>query len=177
METRPKVLYVERFISDADCLFQTVLEQTVWDSSMHARQTASYGEPYNYSQMAYPKKSMPGWLQEVCTAIHNQVGFLPNNALLNKYADGGSTMGFHEDSIAELQVGTGVAIVSLGCQRSLTFRRTAHHDVRWVCPLAHGSLLYMPPEVQLEWQHGLRKQAGAALRVSLTFRALASIGP
>lgn len=30
----------------------------------------------------------------------------------------------------------------------------------------------LPPEVQLEWQHGVRKQAGAGPRVSLTFRAL-----
>jgi hypothetical protein len=30
----------------------------------------------------------------------------------------------------------------------------------------------MPPEIQLEWQHGVLKQVGAGQRLSLTFRAL-----
>ena len=81
-------------------------------------------------------------------------------------------MGFHADSVAELEPQTGVAIVSLGAVRALTFRQTRAREVQWSQPLSHGSLLYMPAEIQADWQHGVLPQPGAGPRVSLTFRAL-----
>lgn len=141
---------------------------------MHARLTASYGAPYNYSNMSYPEAPMPDYLLEICEAISEVVGFVPNNCLINNYLDGNSRMGFHADSLEELVPRTGVAIVSLGEERTLTFRRSEERDVCWPCPLPHGSLLYMPPTVQIEWQHGVQKQLGAGQRVSLTLRNLKS---
>lgn len=173
---KPRVIVDEKFITDADVLYQAILTQTAWDDRMHARLTASYGAPYNYSNMTYPKAPMPEHLQQVCGAINQRLGFTPNNCLINNYMAGSSTMGFHADSIAELVPGTGVAIVSMGDTRTLTFRRSEERAARWECPLPHGSLLYMPAEVQLEWQHGILKQAGAGQRLSLTFRALQQTG-
>ncbi len=169
---QPEVTFAERFIPNADELLRSVLSKTVWDKRMHARLTASYGAPYNYSDMTYPTAPMPGYLQEICEAPSALLGFMPNNCLINNYIDGSSSMGFHADSIEELVPGTGVAIVSLGAERTLTFRRHKERDVRWPCPLPHGLLLYMPPSVQLEWQHGVLKQSGAGQRVSLTLRSL-----
>jgi alkylated DNA repair dioxygenase AlkB len=171
---QPPIVFKEGFIADADALYETILTQTPWDGRMHARLTASYGVPYNYANMSYPAVPMPEYLQQVCAAIHQRIGFLPNNCLINNYVEGSSSMGFHADSITELVPGTGVAIISLGEMRTLTFRRTAQREIRWDCPLPHGSLCYMPPAMQLEWQHGVLKQAGAGQRVSLTFRALQS---
>ncbi|MBW3635716.1 MAG: alpha-ketoglutarate-dependent dioxygenase AlkB [Armatimonadetes bacterium] len=172
MNPQPEVIFVERFVPDAHGLLRSILTQTKWDERLHARLTASFGAPYNYSNMTYPEVPMPSPLQEVCEAINGRLGFKPNNCLINNYVEGTSTMGFHADSIEELAPQTGVAIVSLGETRTLTFRRTQQREVRWECPLPQGSLLYMPPEVQLEWQHGVLKQAGAGQRLSLTFRAL-----
>ena len=82
---------------------------------------------------------MPEYLQQVCDAIQQRLGFTPNNCLINNYSEGASTMGFHADSIAELKPGTGVTIVSLGEKRTLTFRRTEDRAaVRSECPLPHG---------------------------------------
>jgi alkylated DNA repair dioxygenase AlkB len=81
-------------------------------------------------------------------------------------------MGFHADSIVELVPGTGVAVVSLGAARTLRFRRIDDKSVLWDCPLPNGSLLYMPPEVQLAWKHGVPETPGAGPRISLTFRRL-----
>jgi len=172
MNTQPDITFVEHFVPNADGLLRSILTKTDWDDRMHARLTASFGAPYNYSNMSYPEVPMPDHLQEVCEAINQRLRFMPNNCLINNYIEGNSSMGFHADSIAELVPSTGVAIVSLGETRTLTFRRTQERDIRWGCPLPHGSLLYMPPEVQLEWQHGVLKQVGAGQRLSLTFRAL-----
>lgn len=177
VELRPEVVFEPRFVPDHDALLRSVLEQTAWDDRMRARRTASYGAPYNYSGMIYPEAPMPPWLLAIAEAIEARLGYRPDNCLVNNYVEGTSTMGFHADSIAELVPGTGVAVVSLGATRTLTFRRTLARDVRWGCPLPSGSLLYMPPEVQLEWQHAVLKQPDAGQRVSLAFRALRARDP
>lgn len=172
MSTHPEVIFAERFVADPDGLLRSVLTETEWDTRMYARLTASFGVPYNFSNMTYPEAPMPDYLREVCVALQERLHFLPNNCLINNYVEGSSTMGFHADSTEELVPNTGVAIVSLGATRTLTFRRTRERDVRWEQRLPHGSLLYMPDEVQREWQHGVLKESGAEQRISLTFRAL-----
>jgi alkylated DNA repair dioxygenase AlkB len=168
----PKILYEERFALGADALFPRLVAETKWDHRMRARMTASFGRPYNYSGITYSETPMPPDLQRVCEAICDRVGFLPNNCLVNYYPDGTATMGFHHDSITDLEPATGVAIVSLGAARTLTFRRRDDRSISIGYVLSHGSLLYMPPEVQLEWEHGVRGEPGAAERISLTFRRL-----
>ncbi len=171
INTAPEVLFVERFVGDPDALLLSLLTETAWDERIYARLTASFGVPYNYSGMTYPEIPMPVYLQEVCVAINERLQFTPNNCLVNSYVEGGSRMGFHADSTEELVPGTGVAVVSLGATRTLTFRRTDDRDVRRGFALPHGSLLYMPPEVQSEWQHGVLKEPGIGQRMSLSFRA------
>jgi alkylated DNA repair dioxygenase AlkB len=94
------------------------------------------------------------------------------HALANYYPDGTSTMGFHADSTEELEPGTGVAVVSLGAERAITFRSIADRSVTVEYPLASGSLLYMSAEVQSAWKHAILPQPGAGGRISLTFRRL-----
>ena len=172
MNDYPKITFIENFVADADKLYRLITDNTTWDERMSARLTASYGVPYNYSNMIYPAAPMPNYLSEIAESIEQELGWKPNNCLINNYVAGSSRMGFHADSTAELEPGTGVAIVSLGATRTLFFRRTDAPEIRWGCPLPPGSLLWMDDEVQAHWQHGITKEAGAAPRVSLTFRAL-----
>ena len=83
-------------------------------------------------------------------------------------------MGYHYDAIDELAPGTGVAIVSLGATRTLRFRLQDDREIEHPWPLPGGSLLYMPPELQHTWKHGVPRQPGAGPRISLTFRCLRS---
>jgi alkylated DNA repair dioxygenase AlkB len=83
-------------------------------------------------------------------------------------------MGFHADSTAELAEGTGIAIVSLGARRSITFQYKRGAKEEFEYPLVSGSLLYMSPEMQQDWRHAIRKQPEAGGRISLTFRQIAS---
>lgn len=160
------------FVADSADLFEHLRDGIEWDSSMRARRTASFGAPYNYSQMSYPECPMLPALERLLALIGEKVGWVPNNCLVNFYPDGDSTMGFHFDALEPLEQGTGVAIVSLGEERVLTFARRDDKSVRFEQPMPSGSLLLMPAAVQNEWLHGVLKQAGVGSRMSLTFRRL-----
>jgi alkylated DNA repair dioxygenase AlkB len=169
---QPRIVFEEDFVKDADALSACIRDNTTWDERMRARRTASFGVPYNYSGMIYSQVSMPAELNAVMSGIELRHGFMPNNCLANYYETGDSTMGFHSDSIDELVSGTGVAIVSLGAQRILRFRRIKDKTITFDYQLPSGSLLYMPPEVQLVWRHAVAAHPNAESRISLTFRKL-----
>ena len=170
----PDILFWPGFVADSGSLFQGLSEAIEWNDSMRARKTASFGAPYNYSQMNYPRRDFLPELESLLEPISEKIGWTPNNCLVNFYADGDSTMGFHFDSLEPLEEGTGVAIVSLGDERVLTFARRDDKTVRFEQPMPSGSLLLMPAEVQNEWLHAVLKQPGAGARMSLTFRRLKS---
>ena len=153
--TIPGIVYVERFLDQPDRLFRWAVEHVVWDERIRARKTASYGVPYNYAGLSYAPLPFPPELDAVRAAAGPVIGIDANNCLLNFYPDGRSRMGFHADDTSGL-IG-GVAIVSLGATRRLRFRRSAKLDERLDYVLAPGSLLYLPAEVHLAWQHALPK--------------------
>lgn len=169
---RPDVLFESGFVPDAVGLFAWLREHTVWDDRMRARLTASFGQPYNYSDMSYPPAPWPEPLVPLLEALEGRLSFRPNNCLANYYPTGDATMGFHADAVYELAPGTGVAIVSLGEERILRFRRSDDKTVICDYPLPPGSLLYMPAAVQAEWKHAIPAQPGAGARISLAFRRL-----
>ena len=170
----PALRLEERFLSESQQLFQTLKQSVAWDKRMKARKTASFGVFYDYSQITYPESPMPVELLDVCKKLEQALGFLPNNCLLNYYADGLSSMGFHSDSSEELASGTGVAIVSLGDVRSIAFRSKSDKSVEFHYPLPSGSLLYMTKEIQDHWLHAIPKTVNAGERISMTFRAIAT---
>ncbi len=143
-----------------------------WDERIQARKTASYGVPYDYAGLSYEARTFPPELEPVRARVAARIGEAVNNCLLNYYPDGRSRMGFHSDSEEGIVPGTGVAIVSLGARRPLRFRRTEQPDERIDYLLAPGSLLFMPPRVQTEWQHALPRSSQREPRISLTFRTI-----
>ena len=171
MPTIPGIVYVEGFLADDLPMFRWARDHVDWDERIRARKTASYGVPYNYAGLDYVERPFPPELEAVRALASARIGIEANNCLLNYYADGSSRMGFHADDTSGL-VG-GVAIVSLGAQRTLRFRRTAQLDDRVNYVLAPGSLLYLPREVHLEWQHALPRSSQRDPRISLTFRQVA----
>jgi len=160
------------FVPEGDALFALLSESTAWDTRMRARWTASFGVPYNYSGVTYPLAPVPEPVAAVMERLAVRVGWRPNNCLANFYLDGASTMGFHADSTDELEPGTGVAVVSLGAERAITFRAAANMSVTGEFPLRCGSLPRMTAELQAGWEHAILRRPGAGGRVSLTFRRL-----
>lgn len=168
----PGNLFWPDFAPDAPALFADLTDSIEWDGAMRARKTASFGVPYNYAQMNYPAQKFPPQLASLLPALEAKIGWMPNNCLVNFYPDGDSTMGFHADATDILCDATGVAIVSLGEERVLTFKNLADKSVKFAQPMPAGSLLLIPASVQSQWLHGILKQPGAGARMSLTFRRL-----
>lgn len=170
--TPPDIALIPHFVHASDALFEALKNSVQWDTNMQARKTASFGAPYNYSQMRYPATAMPAMLDELCEHIDAQLGFRPNNCLINYYPDGKASMGFHSDETEQLEPGTGVAIVSLGWPRSIVYRHKKQREFEFAYVLDSGSLLYMSDTVQSIWLHAIPKEAEAGERISLTFRLL-----
>lgn len=169
----PEIVLEERFLAGSRELLIALTTEIEWDTRMQARKTASCGRAYNYSGMTYPDTPMHPRLLPIVDKLEARLGFRPNNCLLNFYADGEASMGFHSDSTAELVPGSGIAIVSLGAQRAITFQYKHGDKAEFDFPLVSGSLLYMSPEIQQDWRHAIRKQPETAGRISLTFRQIA----
>ena len=166
------IFYKNEFISSSKNLYGTLEAKANWDSSMRARKTASYGVAYNYSQMHYPYQDFLPEIDQIRLQIRQELGFEPNNCLINFYLDGQSKMGFHSDQTDILEPGTGVAIVSLGETRTLRFRKINDHNQIIDYQLVSGSLLYMTQEIQDHWQHAIIRSGTEKGRMSLTFRAI-----
>jgi alkylated DNA repair dioxygenase AlkB len=166
------VLFVENFLREADGIFRSILEEVVWDERMHARKTASFGTPYDYSQITYAPAPMHLLLVPVVEGLEARFGHRYNNCLVNLYENGGNTMGFHVDDMRGLVADTGVAIVSVGATRSIVFQRIGNKTRTETLRLTPGSLLWMPSALQELWKHGIPAEPGASARISLTFRAI-----
>ena len=166
----PELVFIDNFIENSNELFVSLRDNIVWDERIRARKTASFGVAYDYSGITYPEVEMYSELIPICNKIEAEIGFLPNNCLLNYYPDGNSTMGYHSDSAKELKVGTGVAIISLGSTRYISFRSKVDKDIKFKYQLGCGGLLYMDKTIQDNWMHAIPKQGGAGERISLSFR-------
>jgi len=166
------ILYIADFIPEPHTLFDSLVTSVIWDESMAARKTASFGKAYNYSQIKYPYQALLPQLETVNKKLAETLGFTPNNCLINFYQDGKSKMGYHADQIDILEKDTGIAIVSLGETRKLKFRSISNQEEFITYELQSGSLIYMTQEIQQQWQHAIPPSKTALGRISLTFRQI-----
>lgn len=166
------ITYIENFIDNPSALFEQLKNDVSWDERMSARKTASFGNAYNYSQISYPFQEFTTELRAIVERVNREIGFKPNNCLINYYLDGKSKMGFHSDQTDILAEGTGVGIVSIGETRILRFRNIENQETRRDFELLSGSLIYMTNNVQDQWQHSIPKSDTENGRMSLTFRKI-----
>lgn len=160
------------FFADHAALFGALMASVEWDTSMAARKTASFGRPYDYSQMVYAPVPIPEYLEPLLGLLRGRLDIPFNNCLLNYYETGENRMGFHFDDTEGLLEGTGVAIVSLGSLRRISYRSIETPSIITSYPLEPGSLLYMDDLVQKHWTHAIKPEKGAGPRISLTWRAV-----
>ncbi|MEH1941675.1 MAG: alpha-ketoglutarate-dependent dioxygenase AlkB [Nostoc sp.] len=168
----PDLLINDLFLPNSHFLFDSLISIINWDERIRARKTASFGSPYNYSNIYYNSCPMLNELIPIIDRLEKHFGFRPNNCLVNYYTNGNSTMGFHSDSIDELMDDTGISIISLGAERIITFQNKQDKSIEHSYLLKSGSLLFMPQKTQKYWKHGILKQPETSGRISLTFRLL-----
>jgi alkylated DNA repair dioxygenase AlkB len=170
----PNLIINNEFIPDSHLLCDRLISIIDWDDRMRARKTASFGSPYNYSDIDYPFSPMLDELVPVLNKLEEKFEFRPNNCLINYYPNGDSTMGFHSDSIDELVGDTGISIISLGAERAIAFQNKQDKTQQYSYLLKSGSLLFMSQDIQKHWKHAILKQPETGGRISLTFRLLSS---
>jgi len=178
IDSHPEAFVRAGFLNSeaATALFLSLLTEVTWDERMKARKTACFGQTYDDLGVDYQVVPMHPLLAPLCRSIEDELGFAPTNCLLNYYDSGRSTMGFHSDATHNLAEGTGVAIISLGAERNLTFRSKADPSLLVDFPLPHGSLFYMTQLTQDHWAHAVKKTETDDARISLTFRSILSPG-
>ena len=169
--SKPQVTITENFVSDHAALFESLKNEVEWETSMSARHTASFGVPYNYSQMVYAEQPFHPLLVSLRAKLVKALSIEFNNCLLNYYLNDRSKMGFHSDETENLVEGSGVAIVSVGEERAIHFRNRDDPQQLHSFMLSPGSLLFMGIDVQHHWAHAIKKRKHAGERISLTWRA------
>ncbi len=176
IDERPEATFIPAFLAFEAVLslFEALCSLVAWDERIKARKTACFGQTYDDSGIDYNVVPMHPLLEPLCNAIERELGFRPTNCLANYYESGRSTMRFHSDATHNLAERTGIAIVSLGAERELIFRKKANHSLMVRYPLPHGSLLYMTQLTQVHWAHALKKTDTDDARISLTFRHILS---
>ena len=155
-------------------LFDFLKENTIWDNSITSRKTASYGRPYNYSNIRYHYTGFPYHICILAEKVKNIVGFSPNNCLLNYYFKNDSKMGFHSDQIEILEANTGIAIFSIGSSRIMRFKSKMDNNIIIDVQLNSNSFFYMTQKVQNDWLHSILpdKENINSERISITFRKI-----
>ncbi|GGK75703.1 alpha-ketoglutarate-dependent dioxygenase AlkB [Rufibacter glacialis] len=132
---------------------------------------ADAGKAYTYSGLIW--EPLP-WLPELTilrTALQELTGASFNSVLLNLYRHGQDSMGWHADDERELGQNPIIASVSLGQERTFSFRHRQQKDLKHTLVLPSGSLLLMAGPTQHFWLHQLPKTTKAQQpRLNLTFR-------
>lgn len=105
-QLEPQINIDAEFYPDHAALFDQLQASVVWDETLAARKTASFGHPYNYSQMRYALLPIPECLHPLLRQLHDRLRIPFNNCLLNYYETGNNTMGFHSDDTSGLVPGS-----------------------------------------------------------------------
>lgn len=162
----------DSFLAESGALYAQLVASVTWDERIRSRKAASFGLPYNYSGTVWPEAEFPEVIAGVLERVAERVGDRPTNCLALYYPDGGASLGYHTDSVVNLVGGTGIAVVSLGAQRAISFRHQRSRVVEQYL-LKSGSLLWMSAAMQAEWKHGvLADERVDGGRISLAFRCM-----
>jgi alkylated DNA repair dioxygenase AlkB len=175
--------------ADATGLLDALLNETPWvhpELMMYGKRvkmprlTCWYGDPtatYVYSGVRNEPLPWDSRLSNLRDKVQEAVGTKFNSVLLNLYRDGNDYMSWHRDDEPELGLRPVIASVSLGAVRKFDFRRVRNDSTQtrktYSIELAHGSLLLMRDDTQIEWEHGITKARNVRTpRINLTFRSV-----
>lgn len=191
-----RVTYVEGFLPELDAawLLQWVRDTSNWSqerlsirdiSVPFPRLVAWHGDPgvgYRYSGIEHPAAAWTEPLAIVRDRVTAMTGMRPNGVLCNRYRTGADSIGRHADREDDLIEGSPIVGVSLGVERTISFRSMKPMTVRMAATdkpkyekrelaLEDGSALIMYGDCQKTWTHEIKKDHSVTgERISLTFR-------
>ena len=143
------------------------------------RKHAAFGDPglsYTFSNLTLRAKPWTPLLVALRDCVTSVTGQQYNFVLINRYADGKDSIGFHCDDEKELEPSSSVACLSFGAERPFTFRNKGFVNLQsFTLRLKNGTLLLMHPPTNRYFLHGLPRRPHIAIpRISLTFRNIVS---
>lgn len=168
------IFLIENFDIGGNDLLTKLKSEVKWDTNIKSRKTASFGVPYNYSNINYEFYNFPSYISEIIDKIEIILNYRPNNCLINYYNESFSRMGYHSDQIEILEPNTGILILSLGSSRTMRFKNKNENNLFDVI-INSDSLLYMTQETQNKWLHSILPEQGPKSeneRISITFRKI-----
>jgi alkylated DNA repair dioxygenase AlkB len=129
---------------------------------------------YRYSGQTLESRPFTPTARGLLARVTRTTGVAFNHVLVNRYRDGGDSIGLHADDEPELGRDPVVATLSLGAVRRFVVKpRRAQLGPSRALDVEHGSLLVMGGTCQRHYVHGVPRAAGAVgERISLTFRRL-----
>ena len=184
-----EAFYLGRILTakESRSYFDALLETIAWKHDtatifgkqiVTARKVAWYGDqPYAYTYSGSTKEALP-WtaeLRELKARVESVSNAKFNSCLLNLYRSGNEGMSWHSDDEKMLTPRAPIASLSLGAERTFSFKHRTNGQKATVI-LEDGSLLIMAGATQEHWLHSLPKSARVnAPRINLTFRIFATL--
>ena len=169
-------------LSEAKYYFDALLHGIEWKNDeaiiygkhiITKRKAAWYGDNnYAYTYSNTTKHALI-WTKELIklkAIIEAASGTTFNSCLLNLYHNGSEGMSWHSDDEKSLGLNSTIASLSLGAERSFTFKHKLTNQTITI-KLQTGSLIVMKDATQTHWLHSLPKTTKVSTpRINLTFR-------
>ncbi len=110
-------------------------------------------------------------VSEIFTRVNTIFNDHPfNSVLVTKYSDGNSSIPMHSDDESELAENSIILTVSLGACRFVNFQHKGSGSPVSTLKVEHGDVYIMSSNSQELYKHGIPKDFGKTMRISLTFR-------
>ncbi|QLE86420.1 alpha-ketoglutarate-dependent dioxygenase AlkB [Shewanella sp. Scap07] len=125
-----------------------------------------------FSGLMIQAQPWPYYANRLRQQLEKDFALAANGVLINHYANGEQSMGWHSDNEPEFAPNSDIASVSLGASRDFVIR---HKDSQYkqVISLAAGDLLIMHWPMQQYWEHALPKRLKVTeARINFTFRQI-----
>ena len=181
----PKFEYQEKFLKSPYSYFDSIVHEVKFEQKQvkvfgkifnEPRLTAIHGDDtvldkkYIYSKSERKLSPMTPTLKELQGIVEKETGIHFDFVLLNYYRDGNDKVGWHSDDEESME-SSNIVSLSLGAERPFKFREKESHKVIWKQVLKNGSMVWMKPGCQEEYQHEVPKCAKVnEPRINLTFR-------
>ena len=189
------ITYYPKFLTDPDVMLSKLQQELDWqrrgDTPRMEYYVNEFGVSYIYGRGRGQREYLAQPTHEVITEIQQQIEELTHTkfevCFLNRYLNQSDHLGWHADDSPEMDDSRPIAIVSLGVERDIMFRKflgticvecqeySPNHKTP-DCPgpgaikdkvtlwsgierlrLEHGSLCLMAPGMQDNWQHRIPK--------------------
>lgn len=177
--------YEEKFLKSPLSYFDGLMKEVNFEQKQvkvfgkthnEPRLTAIHGDDsvidkkYIYSRSVRKLSPMTPTFKELQKIVEEHTGIHFDFVLLNYYRDGNDKVGWHSDDEPMMDC-SNIVSLSLGAERPFKFREKETHKVVWKETLKNGSMVWMKPGCQEEYEHEVPKSMKVKEpRINLTFR-------